>query len=86
MEMMTSVSSRYSCSSSYSIFTSHLPTFSDGQQLTGEEGGREGGRERGRERGREGKREGERREGGREGGREEGREGDQIWTSRNSFI
>ena len=34
MVMTTSVSSRYSCSSSYSMLTSHLPAFSDGQQLT----------------------------------------------------
>ena len=38
--MTTSVSSRLSCSSSYSMLTSHLPSLSDGQQLTGE--GREG--------------------------------------------
>ena len=63
---MTSVSSNSDCSSSYSMFTSHFPAFSDGQQLTGgesqadgKEGGREGGR--GRERGgREGRRERER--------------------------
>ena len=41
MEMMTSVSSNSDCSNSYSMFTSHLPAFSDGQQLTGRE--REGG-------------------------------------------
>ena len=47
MEMMTSVSSNSDCSNSYSMFTSHLPAFSDGQQLTGRE--REGGRGEGGE-------------------------------------
>ena len=39
MEMMTSVSSNSDCSNSYSMFTSHFPAFSDGQQLTGGERG-----------------------------------------------
>lgn len=60
--MMTSVSSNSGCCSSYSMFTSHLPAFSDGQQLTvhgggGEEGEREEGEGEGeeRERGRRGR-------------------------------
>ena len=61
--MMTSVNSSSVCSSSYSMFTSHLPRFSEGQQLTG---GRERERKRGRERGGE-------RGGGKERDRERGR-------------
>ena len=37
MDMTTSPRWRYSCSSSYSTFTSHVPAFSDGQQFTEEE-------------------------------------------------
>ena len=56
--MMTSISSSSDCRSSYSMFTSHLPAFSDGQQFTGRQGERDGERERGGER--EGERERER--------------------------
>ena len=74
MEMMTSVSSSSGCCSSYSMFTSHLPAFSDGQQLTGGggEGGEEGGRRKGG--GQEGEREREK-ERERERERERGKTG-----------
>ena len=75
MEMVTSESSRYCCRSSYSMLTSHLPLFSEGQQLTREQetgrisnmAGQGGGGGRGE---RWGGRVGG--EGGREGGREGG--------------
>ena len=66
--MMTSISSSSDCFNSYSMFTSHFPAFSDGQQFTDgwERGGRKGreGEDRGREEREGGKGESERREGG----------------------
>jgi hypothetical protein len=34
IEITTSLSSRFSCRSSYSMLTSHCPSFSEGQQFT----------------------------------------------------
>lgn len=51
IDMITSVNSNSVCNSSYSILTSHLPPFSDGQQFTRVWSGKrwEGERERGGE-------------------------------------